>query len=80
MNATIKKWGNSLALRIPSNLAKDFEIEDGSQVELILNGDELKITRSRKFTLDDLMKGMTPEDRPEELDTGLLGKELEILE
>jgi len=34
MNATVQKWGNSLALRIPSSVAKDIQVRQGSAVEL----------------------------------------------
>lgn len=43
-NATVKKWGNSLAVRIPSDLAKNINIEDGSEVTISSDGQVLTIS------------------------------------
>jgi len=37
MRAHVRKWGNSLALRLPRTLAADANLEDGSPVELTLD-------------------------------------------
>ncbi|KZZ85536.1 AbrB/MazE/SpoVT family DNA-binding domain-containing protein [Bacillus sp. SJS] len=52
----IQRWGNSLAVRIPSQFAKDLSIKNGSQIELELLEAEL-IMRPiiNKPTLDDLL-------------------------
>ena len=31
----ISKWGNSLAIRIPANIAKSLELKEGDQVEIV---------------------------------------------
>jgi antitoxin MazE len=60
---TVQKWGNSLAIRIPSQFAKNLGVKNGSQVELELFDDELVIRPVKtKPTLDDLLaqtKGKT---------------------
>ena len=33
MAVTIKRWGNSLALRIPKDLAEDLKVSSGTRVE-----------------------------------------------
>ncbi len=33
MQLTLSRWGNSLAVRIPADLARSLELEEGSQVE-----------------------------------------------
>ena len=33
MKATVRKWGNSLALRIPRSFADDADVKEGSRVE-----------------------------------------------
>jgi len=33
MQLTLSRWGNSLAVRIPVELARSLELEEGSQVE-----------------------------------------------
>ncbi len=53
---TIQKWGNSLAVRIPSDLAKSYGVEHGSQVELEgTNGGIFVRPIVKKPTLDDLL-------------------------
>ncbi len=61
--ATVQKWGNSLAIRIPYQFAKKLEIENGSEIELQLLDEEIIIKPVKtKATLDDLLaraKGKT---------------------
>lgn len=35
MKTVVKKWGNSLGIRIPSALVKEYGMNDGSKLELI---------------------------------------------
>lgn len=37
MELQIAKWGNSLAVRLPSSIAKQMQIQDGDSVEVSLN-------------------------------------------
>jgi antitoxin MazE len=56
MRATIKTWGNSLALRLPRHVAEQFHLEDGSTVDLEVHKDGLTITPLRKkFSLAELL-------------------------
>ena len=72
MLATVSKWGNSLALRIPKALADEAGLETGSQVELIPEDGQIRIVPSKRprYTLEELVAGITPENRHEEWDTG----------
>jgi antitoxin MazE len=60
---TVQKWGNSLAVRIPSQFAKNLGVKNGSQIELELLDDEMVIRPVKtKPMLDDLLaqtKGKT---------------------
>ena len=38
MELQIGKWGNSLALRLPSEVVKSLHLREGARVELTLNG------------------------------------------
>ena len=60
---TVQKWGNSLALRIPSSLAKDVHLRQGSVVELaVIEGKMVvKLKGERGFSLSQLLKGSTPD-------------------
>lgn len=72
MNATVQKWGNSLALRIPGPLAKDVHLQQGSVVELVVIEGEMvvKPKGQRKYSLSQLLKGMTKNNRHSEQDWG----------
>lgn len=38
MELQIARWGNSLALRLPSEVVKALHLQDGAKVDLALNG------------------------------------------
>jgi antitoxin MazE len=73
MVATIAKWGNSLAVRIPQNLAKEINLAEGSEVKLVLIDGKLTIEPivRRRYSLEDLIEAMTPENIHTEIDTGV---------
>ncbi len=58
MNATVQRWGNSLALRIPKSVAQDVDLHQGSVVELaVVEGDMLvKPKNRRKLSLSRMLK------------------------
>jgi antitoxin MazE len=60
----VTKWGNSLGVRIPSILAKQIELTEGMQVGISVVDGKLVIQpeHRRKYTLDELLDGMTPEN------------------
>jgi len=54
---TIQKWGNSLAVLIPTQVARDLGVENGSEVEVQLIGNEIVVKPVRqKPTLDELLE------------------------
>lgn len=76
-----QKWGNSLGIRIPKDAADKIGIKQGSEMELNVIGNEgiitLKPKRTRKkYTLEELISQITPENRHEEIDFGIEGREL----
>jgi antitoxin MazE len=75
----IKKWGNSLAIRIPSRVASDLGLKDNSHVQITTDGDSATIRREvdAPISLEDLVKGITPENVHGEMDWGApVGKEV----
>jgi antitoxin MazE len=74
----ISKWGNSLGLRVPRDLAARAGLTEGSRVDVEARGDgALIITKSkRRFTLEELVAGMTPEREHRSLDDLPRGKEI----
>ncbi|MFS0725207.1 AbrB/MazE/SpoVT family DNA-binding domain-containing protein [Paenibacillus sp. 1P07SE] len=78
MSTTVQKWGNSLGLRIPSQIAEKLAISQGSEVDLIVSDDHTLIVRphKKKPTLEELLAQCKPENRHEEVDFGVEGQEL----
>ena len=57
-HATICKWGNSLALRLPKHVADQVRLVEGATVDIVVDDGSLKVTPSRKkFLLSDLLDG-----------------------
>ena len=79
MNARIRKWGNSLALRIPKAVARDTHLENGSVVSLAVRQGKVVIepARKTKYRLDDLLKGVSKKNLHASVDTGpAVGREV----
>ena len=62
MQATIQKWGNSLGVRIPSSIAKDLSLKNGSTVEILEEDDRIIIQASTKKTLKEVLELVTDEN------------------
>lgn len=63
MIATIQKWGNSLALRIPHAVAKQIQVKEGDPVTLKVGASGLTVKAvPKKLKLDDLLDQVTPEN------------------
>ncbi len=79
MTTIVTKWGNSLAVRIPKALAEQVQIQEGTDVTFSISGDSIVITpkKRKKYTLDELLEGMTPDEFHSEIDTGIaVGNEI----
>lgn len=77
----IQKWGNSLAVRIPRTLADQAGLSEGAPFVFRVHEDGLTIARKtrkkRKYTLEELVAKITPENRHELIDWGPpVGKEI----
>jgi antitoxin MazE len=72
METRVKKWGNSLALRIPRPLAAEVGLEEDSLVELSLVDGKLVITPETEpeLRLEDLLARVTEENLHGEINTG----------
>ena len=69
MNATIQKWGNSLALRIPQAVARQIRVEEGDAVNLQVDADGLRVRPARpRYRLASLLRRVTPQNRHTETD------------
>ncbi len=72
MKAQIRRWGNSLAVRIPKPIAGSAKLRDGDEVDVKATGPgSLRLIASRrKPTLGDLVRRITAKNRHREADWG----------
>lgn len=71
MLTKLQKWGNSLAVRIPRGFAEQLMIQQGSEVDLSLDGDQLVIKpKRRELSLSELLAQVTDENIHAEIATG----------
>jgi antitoxin MazE len=71
MQTVVKKWGNSLALRLPQHIATDLNIMDGATVDLEIDDHSLIVRPARKkYKLADLLAQMKDEHKRGEVDWG----------
>ena len=72
MKVQIQKWGNSLALRIPKAFAVESNVTGGSTVDVSMENGNIVVrpVPEREFTLEELVDGITDENRHDEVDWG----------
>ena len=71
MQVQVCRWGNSLGLRIPKDIAIRTGLREGARVDIEADGDRIIIAPARpRYVLAELLKGMTPEAMREAFDWG----------
>jgi antitoxin MazE len=71
MKATIQKWGNSLAIRIPKNITKDTKVSEGSNIDIMIENGKIVLSPIKKeYSLKELLKNITIENIHSEISTG----------
>ena len=70
MTVAIKKWGNSLALRIPKDIAQTLHIENNSVLELNIKEGALVIEPQHTSLLESLVSRIDVDNLHTEVDTG----------
>ncbi|MHB8141979.1 MAG: AbrB/MazE/SpoVT family DNA-binding domain-containing protein [Vulcanimicrobiaceae bacterium] len=66
-DARVFKSGNSLAIRIPSAIAKRVALEDGAAVEMAVDDGVISVRKAPLRALADLIEGITPQNLHEPL-------------
>jgi antitoxin MazE len=68
----VRKWGNSLALRIPKPLAAEVGLDDDSPVQLSLDEGRLIVSplHQIEYSLEQLLAQVTEENVHNEVGTG----------
>lgn len=71
MQVSIAKWGNSLGLRVPKEIAARVGLREGARVHIDAKGRTIVISVERPlYELDELLEGLTPEAMHEAFDWG----------
>ncbi len=72
MTATIQKWGNSLAVRLPKAVADQAQLQAGAKVELVSTPEGVLVKPRKKpqYRLADLLSGITRKNVHPETDWG----------
>lgn len=64
MTHTVKRWGNSLALRLPKDFIQTLGLDEGSQVEMTLEEGKLVIA-PRNMRLEKLLEALESYGQPD---------------
>jgi antitoxin MazE len=71
MHVQVARWGNSLGLRIPKDIANRVGLREGARVDVEAQGDRIIVSPARpRYVLAELLKGITPEAMREAFDWG----------
>jgi antitoxin MazE len=79
MQAVLKKWGNSVGVRLPVSVLKEVRLTESQRVEISVKKGAivLKPQKHRRYTLAELMSGVTTKNRHALVDLGKpVGREL----
>ncbi len=70
MTVALKKWGNSIALRIPKDIANTLHVDDNSFMELDVHDGVLTLRPQKENLLETLVSQIDSENLHKEIDTG----------
>lgn len=77
MRTQISRWGNSLAVRLPRQVAESAGLGEGTTVELdVIDGVVRLVPARPSYNLDSLLAGITADNLPDALDDAPRGAEL----
>jgi len=72
MRVTVKKWGNSAAVRLPASVMQATQLELDEVVDVREDQGRIVIERVRpkRYELSKLLKGITSNNQHREIDSG----------
>lgn len=71
ITTTLRKWGNSVAVRIPKEVLYEASFKVNDKVDIFADGTGITIQKVKKFkSLDDLFAGYAGSNTYEEFNTG----------
>jgi len=76
MKTQIARWGNSLAVRLPRQIADAAGLGEGAAVEVDVVDGAVRVTPAKPvYSLSELLAQITPENIPESFDDRPRGRE-----
>jgi len=79
MEAVLKKWGNSIGVRLPSSVLKETRLTENQRVEIRAKRGAIVIKpmKAQRYTLNELLARVTPTNRHDSVEFGRpAGREL----
>jgi antitoxin MazE len=77
METIVRKWGNSLGIRIPNTIARELSLKDGSFVDIKDKGKEIIIRPKAKDKLLEILDKINDRNIHGEVETnGPVGNEI----
>ena len=76
MKVQVARWGNSTGMRFPKSVVEDLRLTPGSQLELLVEGDEIRLRRLRKSArqllreMAEEARRLGPENEPDTVEWG----------
>ncbi|MDR1788147.1 MAG: AbrB/MazE/SpoVT family DNA-binding domain-containing protein [Treponema sp.] len=70
MEAMVKKWGNSLGIRIPNFFVQNMSLKDGACVEMTSTNAGILIAPKASTSLSEMLSKITEENVHAEIETG----------
>jgi antitoxin MazE len=67
----IAQWGNSLGVRLPQAIVQQIGLKAGTVITISTEGDKIVLSLAKpKYTLQELLKDVKPEQQHDEIDWG----------
>jgi antitoxin MazE len=67
----VSMWDNSLGVKLPQVITQQIKLQEGELVNISVEKNKIILSPIKpKYTLDELLKNMTPEMQHDELDWG----------
>jgi antitoxin MazE len=77
METIVRKWGNSLGIRIPNTIVRELSLKDGSCVDIKDKGEEIIIRPKEKNNLSEILNKIDEKNIHNEIETnGPVGNEI----
>ncbi len=70
MQVVLKKWGNSLAFRVPKDILKSLNIDENSTLELSVQNGKLIAKPTENLKLEDLVSQINKNNLHAEVNSG----------